>query len=510
MSEAPARRDFGLLLALAALRLALSMATARGYGIFGDELYYLACADHPAWGYVDHPPLSIALLGLWRAVFGDSLVAIRIVPAVAGAATVFLTGLIARELGGGRAAQLLAALAAFFAPFLLAVSHFYSMNGLDVAFWALLLWLAVRILVRDEPVLWLWFGAVAGLGLENKYSVAFLGVGLAAGLATTRAGKHLLSPYLWAGGALAALVFAPHVVWELRNGAPTLEFMRNATELKNYPVSPLEFLGGQLVLMNPLYAPLWLLGLFVLVLGRRFAAVRALGVAYLALLALMIVQKAKVYYLGPIYPLLFAAGAVAVEGVAERRRATRWLPAALGVFLVAAGILAVPLAIPLLPPDRYLAYSAALGVAEPQMERGARAKMPQVMGFFFGWPELAEEVARVHRSLSPEERARAAIFGRDYAEAGAIDYYGAALGLPHAISGHNSYWMWGPGTWDGAVLIVIGDVPDEYRARFASFEERGRRVCEFCRAGEDDLPIYVARGLRQPVSEVWAELKHYE
>ena len=193
MSEAPERRgDLTVLCALAALRLALSLATARGYGIFGDELYYLACADHPAWGYVDHPPLSIAVLWLWRAAFGDSLVALRVVPALAGAATVFATGWIARELGGGRAAQVLAGLAAFFAPFFLAVSHFYSMNALDVLFWALLLWLAVRILMRDEPRLWLWFGAIAGLGLENKYSVGFLGFGVVVGLAATRARKHLL------------------------------------------------------------------------------------------------------------------------------------------------------------------------------------------------------------------------------------------------------------------------------------------------------------------------------
>ncbi len=500
MSEAPRRRDVAVLTALAALRLALSLATAPGYGIFGDELYYLACADHPAWGYVDHPPLSIGLLWLWRAAFGDSLVALRTVPALAGAATVFATGWIARELGGGRAAQVLAALAAFFAPFFLALSHFYSMNALDVLFWTVLLWLAVRILMRDEPRLWLWFGAVAGLGLENKYSVGFLGFGVVVGLAATRARKHLLSPYLWAGGALAALLFAPHFVWEARNGAPSLEFMKNATELKNFPVSPLQFLGGQLLLLHPLFAPLWIAGLGALLFAARFAPVRALGVAYLALLALMVEQKAKVYYLAPVYPVLFAAGAVVVA---------RWRPAWIGAAMVAGGLALVPLAIPVLEPERLLAYSAALGVQEPQMERDARARMPDNFGFMFGWRELADEVARVHQSLSPEDRARAAVFGRNYSEAGAIDYFGPALGLPRAISGHNSYWMWGPGGYDGAVLIVIGDVPEEFRARFASFEERGRRLCAYCRSYESDVPIYVARGLKRPVSEVWPELKRF-
>jgi 4-amino-4-deoxy-L-arabinose transferase-like glycosyltransferase len=422
---------------------------------------------------------------------------------------VFATGLLARELGGGRAAQVLAALAAFFTPFFLAVSHFYSMNGFDVLFWTVLMWLAARILLRDQPRLWLAFGAVAGLGLENKYSVGFLGLGLVLGLALSRARSHLRSPYLWAGGALAALLFAPHVLWEIARGAPSLEFMRNATQLKNYPVSPVGFLGGQLVLMHPLFAPLWLLGLGALLFARRFAAVRALGIAYLALLALMIQQKAKVYYLGPVYPLLFAAGAVALVDFFARRD-WRLGPALTGAFLVAAGLVGLPLAIPILPPERFLSYSAALGVGEPKMERQQRGRMPQTYAFMFGWEELAREVARVYATLSPEERAKAVVFGRNYAEAGAIDYFGPALGLPPAISPHNSYWTWGPGRYDGSVLIVIGPVSPEVVSRFDSFESVGRRSCEYCAPYEGELEIFVARGLHAPVSDAWAKLKHYE
>ena len=421
----------------------------------------------------------------------------------------FATGLIARELGGGRAAQVLAALAAFFAPLFLAVSHFYSMNGLDVLFWTVLSWLAARILVHGQPRLWLAFGAVAGLGLENKYSVAFLGIGLVAGLALTRARSHLRSPQLWAGGAIAALLFAPHVLWELANGWPSLEFMRNATQLKNFPVSPLEFLGGQLVLMHPLFAPLWLLGLGALLFAKRFAPLRAFGVAYLALLALMIQQKAKVYYLAPAYPVLFAAGAVAFADLCARR-GWRFGPAAVGVFLVAAGLVGLPLAIPVLPPERFLSYSAALGVGAPKMERQKLGRMPQVFAFMFGWEELAREVARVYETLPPEERARAVVFARNYAEAGAIDYFGPALGLPRAISPHNSYWMWGPGAYDGSVLIVIGPVAESFAARFDRFESLGRRSCEYCAPYEAELEIFVARGLRGSVSEGWAGLKHYE
>ena len=506
MTAARRPGDLAVLAGIAGLRLAFCVATAPGYGIFRDELYYLACANHLAFGYVDHPPLSIALLWLWRTLFGDGLFALRFLPAVAGALTVFATGLIARELGGGRGAIVLAALAAFFAPFFLAVSHFYSMNAFDLLFWTLLLLIATEILVREEPRRWLTFGALAGLGLQNKYSVAFLGFGLVVGLALTPQRRQLRSPWLWAGGALALLLFAPHLAWEAANGAPSLAFIRNAAELKNEPVSPGAFMAGQLLLLHPLYAPLWIGGLGALLFSRQFARVRALGSAYLAILALMILQQAKVYYLAPVYPLLFAAGCVALDAAFARRDWPR-APVIAGVAIVVAGLALVPMAIPVLPPATFIAYSDALRVGAPKMERGARAELPQVYADMFGWRELAEEVARVRAALPEADRERLAIFGRNYGEAGAIDYFGPELGLPPAISPHNSYWVWGPRDWDGRVAIVIGDVRPESVGLFGSLEKLGHRSCALCMPYEAELPIYVARDLQIPVSELWARVK---
>lgn len=508
MSEGARRGDLAILAGIAGLRLVLHLATAQGYGIFRDELYYLACASHLDFGYVDHPPLSIALLQAWRTLFGDGLAALRFQPALAGSATVFLTGLIARELGGGRAAQVLAALAAFFTPFSLAVSHFYSLNAFDLLFWTALLLLAVRILRRDEPRLWLWFGVLAGLGLENKYTLGCLGCGLVVGLALTAQRRQLRSSWLWAGGAIAAALFAPHLVWEAAHGSPTLEFIRNAGELKNAPVSPLQFLGGQIVLVHPLFAPLWGIGLFALLFSGRFARVRALGFAYLAILALMMVAQAKVYYLAPFYPVLFAAGCVVLEAFFARR-AWRFAPAAAAVFIAAAGLIALPMAIPVLPPETFIAYSRAVGVGEPEMERMEKGALPQIYADMFGWRELAEEVARVYHELPEDERARVAVLGRNYGEAGAIDYFGPALGLPHAISPHNSYWLWGTGDWDGGVVIVIGEMPQELLDSFASVEKRGHRSCALCQPYESELPISVARGVRVPVSELWTRYKRF-
>ena len=500
--------DVAVLAGIAGLRLGFHVATAPGYGIFRDELYYLACADHLDFGYVDHPPFSIALLAFWRLLFGDGLFALRFLPGVAGAATVFLTGLVARELGGGRAAQVLAALAACFAPFFLAVSHFYSMNAFDLVAWAGLMLLAVRILVRDEPRLWLWFGVTAGLGLQNKYSVAFLGFGLVVGLALSRQRRQLLSPWLWAGGALSLLLFAPHLIWQASHGAPSLEFMRNASELKNQPLAPLDFLGGQVVLLHPLLAPLWLLGLGALLFSRDFARVRALGLAYLAILALMLLTNAKVYYLAPVYPLLFAAGAVALDAFFARR-AWRNAPVFVGAAIVVAGLALVPMTIPILSPETFIAYSDAIGLGPPKMERGARAELPQIYADMFGWRELSDEVARVFDALPEHERSRAVIVGQNYGEAGAIDYFGRARGLPRAVSPHNSYWIWGPGDWDGRVAIVIGELPPEIAQDFASVEKLGHRSCALCMPYESELSIYVVRDLRIPVPELWTRIKRF-
>ena len=508
MSAGARRGDLAILAGIAGLRLVLHLSTAQGYGIFRDELYYLACASHLDFGYVDHPPLSIALLEAWRTLFGDGLTALRFLPAVAGAGTVFLTGLIARELGGARTAQALAALAAFFTPYFLAVSHFYSLNAFDVLLWTALLLLAVRILRFDQPRLWLWFGALAGLGLENKYTLASLGFGLVVGLALTEQRRQLRSPWLWAGGVIAAALLAPNLVWQAAHGAPTLEFMRNAAELKNAPVTPLEFLGGQVVLVHPLLAPLWLIGLAALLFAPRFASVRALGIAYVALLVLMIFAHAKVYYLAPIYPVLFAAGCVEVEAFFARRK-WRSAPAAVGVWIVAAGVVALPMTIPVLPPETFIAYSRAIGVGEPKMERMEKGALPQIYADMFGWRELADEVARVFHELPEDERARAVVLGRNYGEAGAIDYFGPALGLPRAISPHNSYWLWGTGDWDGGVAILIGEMPQELVDSFASVEKRGQRSCALCQPYESELPISVARGLRAPVSELWARYKRF-
>jgi 4-amino-4-deoxy-L-arabinose transferase-like glycosyltransferase len=499
------RGDLRLLALFSLAVFALLLIAGQLSGIFRDELYYIACANRLAWGYVDHPPLSIGLLAAVRATLGESLLALRLPAALAGALTVFLTGLIARALGGGRGAMLLAAVAAAIAPQLLAMSSFFSMNALELLIWAVLELLAVRILAGGSDRLWLAFGAVAGLGLLNKYSVALFAAGLIGGMLCTAQRRRLLTPWPWIGGAIALVLFAPHLWWEQANGWPTREFMANATTSKNVHLNPLEFFAGQLTLTHPLAAPLWIAGLIGLLTARRFAAQRPLAIAYLLAFAVLVAQGGKAYYLSPIYPMLFATGATWLEAGAARR-AWRWpVPAAAAALLIA-GLAIAPLAVPVLSPATHVRYAAAIGLGPPPMENNKLGALPQHIADRYGWQELVAALTAAADRLPAEDRARAVIFAGNYGEAGAVEVLGN--GLPRVISGHNNYWLWGPGDLrrDDPMLIVAPRAA-ELAPYFEQFELVETKRCQWCMPYENGLAIYLARGLRAPIDELWLKVK---
>lgn len=506
------RREAAFPTAIALAVLALQLFTANSYGWFRDELYYVACGEHLDWGYVDHPPLVALLARFAREVFGESLFAIRLLPALAGAVVVLLAARLARELGGGAPAQGLAALCVAVAPVYLSLFHFYSMNSFEVLFWTLGALVLARIARTGDGRLWLLFGLIAGIGLQNKHSMLVFGFAAFAGLALTPERRHFARPWIWLGGLLAFLLFLPNLVWQHLHGWPTLEFMDNAQRLKNVDLSPVDFLREQILMMNPLAVLVWLGGLGWLLLARRGRPFRLLGWLYLAALAVLLTQRSKPYYLAPIYTLLFAAGGVAWESWVERLPAARLRPLAAGlmVLLVAAGgLIGLPMAVPVLPVEDFIRYSRALGVQAESGERHEMGALPQFYADMHGWPEMVAEVARVYHSLPPDEREVAGIFGQNYGEAGAIDVLGKAYGLPPAVSGHNSYWLWGPGSYDGRVLIILGGAEEDNRGGCPDLRRAGTVRCRYCMPYEDDLPVWVCRNLTPPLPELWPRLKEY-
>jgi hypothetical protein len=495
-----------LVLVLPALaKLLLHLFAVNGYGLHGDELYYLACSNHLDWGYVDQPPLSIFLLSCERMVFGDSLLSIRLLPAVAGALTVLLTGLLARRMGAAPFGQLLAGISALVAPVYLAVHHIFSMNAFDTLFWTCGLYLLVGSIDGGKPSLWLWFGLAVGLGFENKISILFLCFGAAVGLLLTRQRKILLSPWILAGAGLALLLMLPNIVWQASHDWPTLEFMANAKARKMIALSPLSYMVEQLLLMQPATVLLWGTGLLSLFFLPAFSRYRAFGWSYVAIFSLFVIQGGKPYYLVPMYPVLFAAGAISVE----RWLKQRWLRTAVVAFLLATGSVTAPMGLPLLPVEHTVMYLQALGLRPSSGERHAEGTLPSFFANMFGWETLAATVDTVYRSLPPGDREQCGILGMNYMQAGAIDFYGRKYNLPHCVAGHNNYYLWGTGEYSGEVMIVMGTSAGKLRTYFDEVTECARFRDNYIQPNHNDLPIFVVRRPKQPLASVLAAYREY-
>ena len=494
----------GTVWAIALSYVGVELAVSGRYGYFRDEFYYLACARHLAWGYVDHPPGVAAIAWLSRALFGESLLGIRFLSAVAGGTTILLAGRLARVLGGDRWAGTFAALAVAVTPVFHFLFHILSMNAWDILLWTAVCLLVAEIAATDRAVLWLWVGVLVGLGLEIKHSMAFLVFGLGVGVVLTTARRWLRDWHLWSGGLITIAIAAPNIWWEIAHGWPTLEFARNAAADKNAMLSPLWFVGEQLLQAHPLNLLLLVAGLWFFFTAEQ-GRFRLFGWAYLAMFALLVAQHGKPYYIAPIYPLMFAAGAVVIAREALTASGWRW--AAVTVLLVT-GVAAAPFTLPVLPITRYVAYATRLGIMPDSGERMPVGVLPQHYADMFGWDDIVSTVARVYRDLPPPEQAHAGVFALNYGDAGAIDLLGPRYGLPvPAMSRHNNYFYWGPDQARMDVLIVIGGRIEDHQKSYADVRVAATIECGLCMPYENHRRVYVLRQRIRPVQEIWLTSK---
>jgi len=495
------RADVAVLVTLCAVKLILHLFTSvRNYGYFRDELYYLDMARHLDWGYVDCAPL-IALYAKLALLMGGSLAALRLLPAMAGTALVALSILIAREFGGGRFAQFFAGLAVLLAPGILAMDSLLTMNAFEPLFWMGCVLVVARFLRTGDSRLWLWFGVLAGLGLENKHSTVFFGFAVVAGLLLTRHRREFLKPWIWIAGALALALFLPNLIWQVRHHFPTLEDLQNVRrEGKNVALGPAAFTLQQVIDMHPILCPVWLIGLIMLFRERLW---RPLALACVVFFVTMAIAHAKDYYLFPIYPMLFASGAVAIE----RWTASPAVRISITAIVVLGGLVTMPLATWMLPPERYIAYERALGFKPQKAEVHHEGALPQPIGDQFGWPQLVREVAGIYNSLPAAEREKTGIFPGNYGEAGAINLWGPQYGLPRAYSRHQNYWYWGPPAQQYTNLIVLEwdrkDVEDNCTS-FQAFEHYNQYGM-----GEENTPIYLCRGATFDLRKIWWHSHHW-
>ena len=490
---------------LAAFATFFHLAFSMRYGFFRDELYYAACGQHLAWGYVDHAPLAPLIARISRTIFGDSLFALRFFPALAAAAKVCLAGWMARELNGSRFAQFLAALAALVAPIYLTFDSFLSMNSFEPVFWMACAAVLLRILNGGSEKLWLLFGLIVGIGILNKHSMLFFGSGVFTALLLTPARHEFAKKYIWLGAAVAFLIFLPNLLWEINHGWPTIALLHKVIGTKYTSIAPWEYIWQQSLLTHPVATPIWLAGLCYFLFDREGRKYAALGLAYLIVLAEMIALHGKIYYLAPAYLMLFAAGAVWIE----KRflpRTGMWLKPAMVAPLILGGLIAAPLAMPILPVEQAIKYCRFWDVQAIHVENVPQGDLPQLFGDMFGWPEEVAAVAQVFNALPVQDREKCALLAYNYGEAGAIDYLGPARGLPKSISGHNQYALWGPRDYTGDVVIAIGFSPERLREMFDDVQPATTAVTRYAIPEETNLIVYLCRKPKQSLREMWPRL----
>jgi 4-amino-4-deoxy-L-arabinose transferase-like glycosyltransferase len=480
------------------------------YGYFRDEFDYMACGDHPAWGYVDQPPLIPFLIHICRAVLGDSLRSIRFIPALASSLLIVQAAAIARELGGRLYALLLTAVAVALAPQYLSNGSLLGTNCLEPNLWMGCAYFVILAIKRNNPHYWLWFGVMAGLGLEEKYSIALFGFGVVVGLLLTEQRRVFLHKWIWLGGAVAFVIFIPNLLWNLHYDWPFIQLMHNIRAEGRDVVLPAgQYFLQQTLLVNPPAAPIWLAGLIAFFVWPPLEPYRVLGWSYLVCYAVFFLLHGKNYYLAPIYPMLLAAGAVVIES-AFKRPAWAWFKWAIVAVIAVNGIYLIPITVPVLSPSALLAYTKTLPFKLPVMEHAhAGTALPQWYADQFGWNEIVAETAVAWNQLSPQELPDCGIFAQDYGAAGAIDFLGRRYGLPKSLSGHQTWFLWGPRAYSGNCLIVLGDGKEKLQRLFEHVEYVGTSPSNPY-ALEQQLDVFICRAPKfGTLPQLWPQLKKW-
>lgn len=495
--------------ALALVAVLMQMLTNGRYGYFRDELYFLATSDHLAWGYVDFAPLSSFLLKISRTLFGTSVHALRLLPALAFGGMVLLTGLITRELGGRRFATFLSCGCVLLAPSFAGETTRYSMNAFEPVLWMGCIYVLLLVINRNRPQLLIWCGILLGLGIENKHSTMFFILGLVVGLISTKERRLLRTKWFWIAVGITVLLAMPNFLWQVRHGFPTYVDLSNVKKThKNVELPPLPFLKQQIMRFNPLSALVWIAGLGFLLFHGEGKRYRILAITYLAFLLIMMALKAKDYYLTPAYPMLFAAGGVVWELFTLDRPRLLWLRFAIPLCIFSLGIAVLPFVLPVLPPQEIGPYMAKFGAGQSRTEVAHSGPLPQHFSDEFGWPEMVQAVAGVYDSLPPDIRAKTGILAGNYGEAGAIDFFGSQYGLPKAISAHQNYYYWGPRQYTGESLILLqwSRGGAEHWCRSV---DQGPTLNPEWSMSEEHFTIWICHDFKMPLEQAWDRLKHW-
>ncbi len=499
-----ARHAARMVWGIAAVTFVVHALVAGRYDIFRNELYFIVCGRHPAFGYVDQPPL-VPLLAAATQFFGISVWLLRLPAAVAAAALVPLSAALVRLLKGSSVAVVMAAIAAAIAPGLVGLTTTLTTSTFEPLAWTACAYFVVRAVIRDDHRAWIWAGLVAGISMEAKYGIAMWVIALFVGLLLTRGRRELMSKNCWYGVAVAAAISLPSLIWQAFHGWPFfIVILHHHMARTNFTGNPLLFEIGQILAMNLLLAPLWIAGVVAPFIVKELKSVRFLSIALIAATAINVGAGGKDYYLFAVYPAMFAVGAVAL-GRVRAWAVALWMAAATANFALAA-----PIVLPILSPPSLARYFARTHLKpRPDEAAGIGAPLTQVFSDELGWRALEKQVAGIYRSLPAAQRKQAAILATNYGEAAAIDFYGKADGLPAAISGQNQYYLWGPHGADGSVIIHVNGNPGLWKRFCGSVEMEGTFGVAFAMPYENHRPIFVCRGLRFNLTKAWPHFRRY-
>jgi 4-amino-4-deoxy-L-arabinose transferase-like glycosyltransferase len=493
----------------AILKFALHLYIAPGYGFFFDELYTIALSRHLAFGYVDLPPLVPALVALSRLILGESLFALHIFPALAGSFTLVFVCLIAKEFGGKTFAVALTALGFIAVPGWLMVDSIFCYDSIDQLILAAFLFCLVRFLRTGNKRLWIVLGFLAGLAALTKMTILFLGPGFLVALLASNYRRDLITPWPWLGAALFLVLVSPYLLWQSANHWPTLEYWMNYGSQRVYQASIQQYAINILVYVSSLLLPVWLIGLYRIF--RRFDGVSYafLGLLFLATFALLFFLHATARMIIALFIPLLAAGAVFMEEKISGLRWGNWVKAAATIYLLAVGMVNISFSLPvisidLLPP----VIRPFQPLYQPLREfKNTTNNPPLFLSGRMGWDNLVTEVADVYQALPPEDRAVVGIYTDLYVTAGAIDQLGSQYGLPHAVSGSLTYYLWGPGySWD--TMIVVTNRPGVISAFFGECEQK--TVMQNKYIGYTRFYVFVCRKPNVPVDTIWRSVKSFQ
>lgn len=484
---------------------------AKCYGYFIDEFYYIACADNPAAGYVDHPPLAPLLLTLFQFVFGSSIYSIRVLPAVAQSAAVFYTGLTAKKIGGGKFAQLLAACSMAASPTIIAFGGFYSMNAFEPLLAILLIYSTIEMIKQNEPKLWIVLGVIAGIGMMNKHTFGVFIIALTFSLILSGKWRLVVNKWFIVGGLFGLIIFLPNIIWQILNDYPSLEFYRNINADKNVYTPPIAFFTGQVIGMSPSNVPVWFAGFLFLFFSKQTKDFKFLAVLFIGLfLFMMLSGTSRSDRLAFAYPAAYAGGALFFESLILKY-SLKWLKTVLLIFLLLGLAIALPIILPYFSYETVQAHTKILGI-NTEIEKGKKPPLPQLLADRIGWEEKFNLVLRAYQNLPEADKKRVIAAAGNYGQAGALELFGKDYDFSPVVCAHNNYYLWSKERLKGNILLQLGQKEDYngMKTRFSVVDIfPGEYKNQYVSDHENNLIVFICRQPKMPYSEMLERSKNY-